>query len=425
LTRRAVITGIGLATPLGIGTDATWDRLVDGDGAIAPIAGYDATTLRTQVGAEIANLGNREAREYVDRRQLRTMTRYDMLASVAGFIAMKDAGLEGPQEDPEGRFGLFTASGKEVSEPDHFKDVSINCRDEAGVAQITKFGELAAQEVAPLFYIEGLQAGSLFFLSETFMLRGANTFFAGGAEAGLNAVGRAFRSVRRGESDAVLAGSGDAPVCWWNMGKIDSVGLTTRAGAVRPYDVARDGTAMGEGGAFVLVESLDAAQARGAKVYAEITGFGSGSDVAHYITPDAEGGPLAGAIGRALRDAGSAVENVDYVVSDGSGTRQGDASEAAALRTVFGGNGDGPAVSANKAALGDMGAASGAGNAALAALAIARGAMPPNLNLEQLDPACAGVDWVTGTARSAPVREAVAVARGLEGQNVALVLRAP
>jgi 3-oxoacyl-[acyl-carrier-protein] synthase II len=423
VSRRVVITGIGLATPLAVGTDETWERLVAGDTAVGPITSYDASTLRTQVGAEMA-LTTRDARAHVDRRQLRTMTRYDMLAAVAGALAMADGGIEGPQEDPEGRFGLFTASGKEVSEPDHFKEVSVNCRDEDGVAQVTKFGELAPQQVAPLFYIEGLQAGSLFYLSETFMLRGPNTFFAGAAEAGLAAVGRAFRSVRRGESDLVLAGGADAPVGWWNMAKIDSVGLTTGNGSVRPYDVDRDGTAMGEGGAFVLVESLDSAQARGARIYAEVVGFGWGADVEHYITPDAEGRPLTGAVERALKDAGSAAGDVDYVVSDGSGTRQGDASEAAALRAAFG-NGDAPAVSANKAAMGHMGAASGAANAAVAALAIHRGAIPPNLNLDNLDPACSGVDWVTGAARSAPVREAVALARGLEGQNVALVLRAP
>lgn len=420
---RVVITGIGLVTPLGVGTDETWDRLVAGDSAVGPIAGYDASTLRTQVGAEMA-LTTRDARDYVDRRQLRTMTRYDMLASVAGALAMTDAGIEGPQDDPEGRFGLFTASGKEVSEPDHFKEVSVACRDAAGVAQVTKFGELAATQVHPLFYVEGLQAGSLFYLSEAFMLRGANTFFAGAAEAGLTAIGRAFRCVRRGESGAVLAGGADAPVCWWNMAKIDSVGLTTAKGSVRPYDVDRDGTAMGEGAAFVVVESLDSAQARGARVYAEVAGFGSASDVAHYITPDAEGRALTGAVERALKDAAGSAGAVDYVVSDGSGTRQGDASEAAALRAAFS-NGDAPAVSANKAAMGHMGAASGAANAALAALAIDRGALPPNLNLENVDPACSGVDWVTGAARSAPVREAVALARGLEGQNVALVLRAP
>ncbi len=431
--RRVVITGIGLLSPLGIGAADTWERLLAGDSAVGPIGSYDASSLRSQVGAELPEF---RPRDFVDRRALRTMTRYDMLASVGAAMAMTDGGHEQAIDDPEGRFGLFTASGKEISEPEHFKEVAVAVRDDGGDVDMRRFGELAATQVHPLFYIEGLQAASLFYVSDAFALRGPNTFFAGSAEAGLFAVGRAFRAVRRGEADAVLAGGADTPVCWWNMAKIDGLGLTTGRGECRPYDLRRDGTAMGEGAAFLLVEEYAAAQARGAHVYAEITGFGSGADVAHGITPDPSGRPLAGAIGRALRDAGSAPERVDYVAAHGSGTRQGDASEAAALRAAFpagnaGGNGNGagadggPAASSVKAAIGHLGAAAGATNAALAALAIAEGAIPPSLNLETVDPDCAGVGWVTGEARRAPVREAVAVARGLEGQNVALVLRAP
>jgi 3-oxoacyl-[acyl-carrier-protein] synthase II len=424
--RRAVITGIGLLTPLGVGAPDTWDRLLAGDSAIAPISGYDASSLRSRVGAEITGL---RARDYVDRRALRSMTRYDMLASVGAALAMTDAGYEGKQDDPEGLFGLFTASGKEISEPEHFKDVAVAVRNDDGTVDMRRFGELAATQVHPLFYIEGLQAASLFYISDAFALRGPNTFFAGGAETGLTALGRAFRAVRRGEADAVLAGGADTPVCWWNMAKIDSLGLTTHSGACRPYDVDRDGTAMGEGSAFMVIEDYETARARGARVYAEITGFGSAGDVGHGITPDPAGAPLASAIVHALREAGSSPEQVDYVAAHGSGTRQGDASEAAALRDVFASrdaNGaGGPAASSIKAAAGHMGAAAGAGNAAVAALAIAHGAMPPSLNLDNVDRACAGVGWVIGQARRAPVREAVAVARGLEGQNVALALRAP
>jgi 3-oxoacyl-[acyl-carrier-protein] synthase II len=425
--RHVVITGIGLLTPLGVGAADTWEGLLAGDSAVGPIGSYDASSLRSQVGAELPAF---RPRDYVDRRALRTMTRYDMLASVGAAMAMTDGGHEHAIEDPEGRFGLFTASGKEISEPEHFKDVAVAVRDDDGHVDMRRFGELAATQVHPLFYIEGLQAASLFYVSDAFALRGPNTFFAGSAEAGLFAVGRAFRAVRRGEADAVLAGGADTPVCWWNMAKMDGLGLTSSRGECRPYDARRDGTVMGEGAAFVLVEEYATAQARGARMYAEVTGFGSGADVAHGITPDPAGRPLASAIGRALRDAGSAPERVDYVAAHGSGTRQGDASEAAALRAAFGvGNGGGadggPGVSSVKAAIGHLGAAAGATNAALAALAIAEGAIPPSLNLETVDPDCAGVGWVTGEARRAPVREAVAVARGLEGQNVALVLRAP
>ncbi len=425
MSRRVVVTGIGLVTPLGVGAHDSWQELVAGHSAVGPISSYDASSLATQLGAEVTGL---KPREYVDRRALRTMTRYDMLATVAGVLAMRDGGME-LDDDPEGRFALFTASGKEISEPEHFQDVAVAVRDPGGHVDMRKFGELAFQQVHPLFYIEGLQGASLFYLSEAFSLRGPNTFFAGGAEAGLTAVGRAFRAIRRGEADAALAGGADAPVCWWNMAKIDSLGMTTRrnhleAGACQPYDRERDGTVMGEGGAFLLLEEYEAGRARGAHVYAEITGLGDASDIERLMTPDPAGRPLADAIGRALREAGSRPEQIDYVAGHGSGSRCGDASEGHALRAVFGDNGTSLCGSSITAATGHLGAAAGAANAAVAALAIDRQVMPPTLNLKTIDPACSGIDWIADDAREAPIREALALARGLEGQNVALALRA-
>jgi 3-oxoacyl-[acyl-carrier-protein] synthase II len=204
------------------------------------------------------------------------------------------------------------------------------------------------------------------------------------------------------------------------MSKIDSIGLTTGAGVCRPFDAERDGTAMGEGAAFVVMEELDAARGRGAHIYAEVTGFGSATDIEHLITPDPSGEPLADAIRSALREAGT--DKIDFVVAHGSGTRRGDASEAAGLRAAF--NGSGPAATSIKPATGHLGAAAGAANAVVAALAIDRGQLPPTLNLKTIDPACAGIDWVTDQAREAALEWALAVARGLEGQNAALVLRA-
>ena len=412
---RVVITGVGLLTPLGIGVSDNWDALTAGRSAVGPIGSYDPSSLRTRVGAEISDL---KPRDYVDRRALRTMTRYDTLATVGGVLAMRDAGFEPGQDDTEGRVALFTASGKEISEPEHFAEIAVAVRDGDGQVDMHKFGELAFAQVHPLFYIEGLQGGSLFYLSEAYLMRGANTFFAGGAEAGLTAVGRAYRAIRRGEADRALAGGGDAPVSWWNMSKIDSVEMTTASGVVRPYDVDRDGTAMGEGAAFVVLEELESAKARGAHIYAEVVGFGSSSDISHLITPDPSGQPLADAIAGALREAGA--DHVDYVATHGSGTRAGDSSEAAALRIALG---NGAAASSVKPATGHLGAASGAGNAAVAALALDRQVLPPTLNLKNIDPACAGVDWVTENARVANVSEALAIARGFEGQNVALALR--
>jgi 3-oxoacyl-[acyl-carrier-protein] synthase II len=435
--RGVAITGIGLLTPLGVGTEETWQGLLQARSAVGPMQTYDASSLRTQLGAEITDL---DPKQFVNRRSLRTMTRYDMLASVAAAMAVKDSGWElGEDGDPEGRAALFTASGKEISKPEHFEEIAVTVRDGEGHVDMQQFGTVASSSVHPLFFIEGLQGASLFYISEAYGLRGPNTYFAGTAEAGLTAIGRAAAAIRRGEADVAVAGGADAPVCWWNMAKIDSLGVTTRsnelrAGACRPFDNARDGTVMGEGGAFVVLEEEGAARRRNARIYARLTGSGAATDVDHLLTPDPQGRALAHAIGAALRTAGASAQDIDYVAAHASGTRLGDASEARALGAVFGdghdensSNGDGagaaPLLSSVKPATGHLGAAAGVLNLAVAALAVHHGRVPPTLNLTSPDPSCEGVDLISGKAREAPIRQALAVARGLEGQNVALAVR--
>jgi 3-oxoacyl-[acyl-carrier-protein] synthase II len=422
--RRVAMTGIGLCTPLGLGAEDTWRALVEGRSAVKEISSYEPSGLHTQLGAEIAELSPRDYIEH--RRSLRTMTRHDVLAVVAAVMAVRDAGLE-LADDVDGRAAAFAASGKETSVPEGFTDVAVEARSNNGHIDTARFGDLAMHGVPPLFFLEGLQGAALHYLSEAFSLRGANTYFAGTAEAGMHAIGRAYRAVRGNEADLAVAGGGDAPVNWWNMSKIDALGITTRQNdlgpaACRPYDRRRDGTVMGEGGAFVVLEELDAARARGARIYAEVVGYGASSDVGTYLTPDPEGRPIAQAIGAALREADAPAPDVDYVAAHGSGTRLGDASEAAALRRVFGDAG-GFLASSVKPAVGHLVAAAGALNAAVAALAIERGAAPPTLNVDEVDVSCAGIDWVAHERRDARVGLALALARGLEGQVVALAMR--
>lgn len=428
--RRVAITGIGLLTPLGVGTEETWQGLLEARSAVGPMQTYDASSLKTQLGAEIVDL---DPKQFVNRRSLRTMTRYDMLAAVAAAMAVKDSGWElGEEGDPDGRAALFTAGGKEISKPEHFEEIAVTVRDAEGHVDMRQFGTVASSSVHPLFFIEGLQGASLFYVSEAYGLKGPNTYFAGTAEAGLTAIARAAASIRHGESDVAVAGGADAPVSWWNMAKIDSLGVTTRsnelrAAACRPFGSARDGSVMGEGGSFVVLEEVGAARRRNARIYAELTGSGAATDVEHLLTPDPQGGALAHALRAALRGAGASAEDIDYVAAHGSGTRLGDASEAAALRTVFGesnGNaGATPLVSSVKPATGHLGAGAGALNLAVAALAVHHGQVPPTLNLTTPGQDCEGIHLVGGEARETPIQQAVAVARGLEGQNVALAVR--
>jgi 3-oxoacyl-[acyl-carrier-protein] synthase II len=425
--RRVVVTGVGLVTPLGVGTKQTWDGLVAGRGAVGPIQSYDASSLRTQLAAELDGF---EPSQFAPRKALRSMTRNDQLAVAGAALAVQDAALETPDEgdDARARRGLYVGSNKEVSNLPQILEGVLYAQTDEGSLDLGRLGENASSALPPLFYVEGLQAASLFYISQAHGLMGANTYFAGTAEASATAIGAAFRAVRRGDIDAAVAGGCDDATSWWNMTKYDTMGLLTDVNelgseACRPYDVDRRGTVLGEGSAFLVLEEAEHARARGATAYAEIAGFGLAYDAYALVTPDPSGRPVTRAVGAALRDAEQAASDVGFAVTHGSGTRAGDASEGRGLQAVFG-NGGAPAASSVKAATGHLVGGAGALNAAVATLAVRHGILPPTLNLESPDRACGGIDWVSGTSREAQPGVVLAVARGLEGQNVALVVRA-
>jgi 3-oxoacyl-[acyl-carrier-protein] synthase II len=421
---RVAITGIGLITALGVGTDATWGALVDGRSGIGPIQGFDPASLRTQIAAEIPDF---DPTQFANKRVLRNMTRNDQFGLAGAAAAVADSGLAMDEQDSV-RAALFVGGNKEISDPNHVLEATLAARNPDGSVDMVRFGESAMRTAYPLFFVQGLQAASLFYISQAYGLKGANTYFSGTAESGAVAIGRAFRAIRRGEADCAIAGGFDDAVSWWSMTKVDDLEyLSARndlgAAACRPFDRDRDGTVLGEGAAMVVLEDLDAATGRGARVYAEIVGFGNGFDPEQVITAvqDPEGKALVGALQSALREAGLAPAQIDYVVADGAGTPGGDQSEARALAAVFG---EGVAASSVKAATGHLVAGAGALNVAVAALAAHHQLVPPTLNLDHPDPGCPG-DWVAGAARKMQVNNVVAVARGFDGQNVALVLRQP
>jgi 3-oxoacyl-[acyl-carrier-protein] synthase II len=421
---RVAITGIGTVTAVGIGADATWKALLAGRSGIAPISEYDPSALRTRQAAEIPAF---DPLDYVpNKRALRMMTRADQLALAGATLAARDAGFDTAAHDPE-RVGLFLGGNKETSDPDKMADGILAARREDGTADMGLMGSEGAARFYPLYFIEGLQAAALFHISQAFGMKGANTYFHGTADAGATAIGRAFRAVRRGEADVAFAGGFDDATSWWSMSKFDGLGVLSDRNALgpeafRPYDRDRSGSLLGEGAAFVLLEDLESARRRGAPIYAELAGVGSGFDTSSLLTPHPDGIALRGAIDAALRDAGAAPDDVDYVATHGCATVLGDASEARALRGAFGHHADRLAASSIKPATGHLIAGAGALNVAVAALAVDSGIVPPTLHLEDPDPAC-DLDWVPREAREQPVGFALALARGLEGQNVVLALR--
>ncbi len=423
--RRVVVTGMGLVTPLGIGTEATWAALMENRSAVGPIRRFDASSLRTRVAAELADF---DPEAFVDnRRMLRLMTRDDQLAFAAAKLALADAKLEGSGHDGD-LIALYVGGDKQIADPTQLLEAAADARDGEGTVDIHRFARIAPSVVHPLFYVQGLHAASLFFISQAFGFTGPSTYFAGGAESSAVAVGTACRVVRRGDAEVALAGGFDDTASWWNLSQIDGLEVMTDrnelgAAACRPYDRDRTGSVVGEGAAFLVLEEYHAATRRGARIYAEVTGFGSGFDAYRLVVPHPEGRGLARALRAALREADTKPDAIDYIVSHGSATRLGDTSEARAIRAIWGPACQRLAGSSIKAATGHLGAAAGALNVAVAALAIHHQAVPPTLNLDNLDPDCE-LDWVPRQARNLAIREAVAVARGFEGQATALVLRA-
>ena len=225
-----------------------------------------------------------------------------------------------------------------------------------------------------------------------------------------------------------IAGGFDDAASWWTLSKYDGMGFMSErnelgSGACRPYDRERSGTVLGDGAAFLVLEEMEAARARGARILAELAGYGSGYDCHKPVTPRPDGRGLVQAMQAALRDAGTTAGAIGHVAAHGSGTRLGDASEARAIRAVFGEGAAKLSGTSVKAATGHLMAAAGALNVAVAALALHHRVVPPTLNLQVVDEECT-MDWVRGAAREVRTDQALALARGLSGHNVALVLRA-
>ncbi|MGW4533718.1 beta-ketoacyl-[acyl-carrier-protein] synthase family protein [Nocardia sp. NPDC004340] len=417
--RRVVITGVGLVTALGEGARETWDALVAGRTGIAPLRAYDPSPLRTRLGAEIPDF---DPGKFLSLRSMRTSTRGDQYGVAAATLALRDAGLE--RSDLGHRTGLYLGGNKDICQRDDSIADMEAIRGADGAPDMRKLGELARSIVPPLAYVEGLQNGGTYHISSLFGLRGPNAFYAGAADSGATAIGRAMRAIRRGEADLAVAGGYDDATNWWAMAKLDGLGVLSPrndldAKAFRPFDREHTGSVIGDGAAILVLEDLDRALGRGAHIYAELAGYGMGNDCVRPPASDPDGRGLVRAITAALSDADAA--GPDCVFSHGCATTLGDTSEVRALRTALGGAADRAAVTSVKPQTGHLVGGAGALNAALAALALDSGVVPATANHENPAPGC-DLDIVTGAARHARPRVALALARGLEGQAVALTL---
>ncbi len=420
-SRRAVLTGLGLVTPIGTNISAVWEALCGGRGGVRPIASFDASALPTRIAAEVHDF---DAKNYVDkkeRKSLRVMARTIQLAVAAAQLALDDSGVDKEKLDPT-RFGVEFGSGLIASELDEMGEaatVSANCRP--GVVDLEKWGGTGLSAIPPLWMLKYLPNMPACHVSIIHNAQGPNNSVTESDIASLLAMGEAFRILVRDQADFFLVGGAES--------KINPLSLVRQclfeplskrneapAKASRPFDKGRDGLVLGEGATVLVLEELAHAKKRGAKIYAEVVGFGSAFD------RKKEGGGIARAARAALADAGVGPEEIDHVNAHGLSTVQADAWEARGLQEVFGNLKEPVPVFAPKSYLGNLGAGAGTTELAMSVLALRHGAVPPTLNYEEPDPACP-VHVATGSLR--PVRRAHVLKINFTpmGQCAALVLR--
>jgi len=408
--RRVAVTGLGLVTPLGVGCHETWAALCRGESAAAPITLFDATPLTTRFACEVKAF---DPTRWLPRPLVRRTDRFIQLALVATLLARDDAALSFDAEEAP-RVGVALGSGMGGIRTLEATHTSLQEKGQR-------------RGVSPYFVpsiIVNLAAGQASILLGA---RGPNIAPAAACSAGAHALGEALRCIQYGEADVMVAGGAECCVSALAMAGFGAMRALSRrnddpARACRPFDRDRDGFVMGEGAGVLVLEALSRARARGVRVYAELVGYGRNAD-AHHITAPSPGGEGARrCMELALRDAGVAPHEVDYINAHGTSTPQNDAIEVRAIRGVFGAAADRLAVSSTKSMTGHLLGASGGLETAVCALALRGGIIPPTINLEHPDPAC-DLDLVPNQAREAPVRVAMTNSFGFGGTNAVLVLR--
>lgn len=406
--RRVVITGVGAVTPLGNSIEETWQAVKEGKCGVGPLTRLDASKFTAKVAAEVKGF---DIEQYIDRKEARKMDRFTHYALAASIMAMKDAELE-ISEELAPRAGVWIGSG--IGGMETFEQ------------QYGVFSERGARRVSPFFIpmlIPDMASGQV---SIYHGAKGINSCSVTACASGTNSIGDAFKVIERGDADVMITGGAEAPII--NMavaGFCASTALTTNedpAKASRPFDANRDGFVIGEGAGIVILEEYEHAIARGAKIYAEVIGYGATGD-AHHITAPAPGGEgAARAMKQALDDGGVDPSVVGYINAHGTSTVYNDLYETMAVKSVFGENAYKLAMSSTKSMTGHLLGAAGGVEAIFTALALKEGVLPPTINLETPDPEC-DLDYVANEVRYAEITYAMSNSLGFGGHNACLLLK--
>ena len=407
--RRVAVTGVGLVSPLGIGNAQNWDALLAGKNGIGPITRFDASPFACRIAGEVKGF---DPALYIEKKEIKKMDTFIHYAMGAAHFAMEDSGLPVTDENRE-RIAVVIGSG-----------IGGLPLIEATQIDYLKRGTRA---ISP-FFITGLianeAAGNV---SIKYGLKGPNLATVTACTTGAHAVGEAYRMIQYGDADAAIAGGAEAvitPLCVGGFSVMRA--LSTRNDepqrASRPWDSERDGFVISEGAGLVTLEEMEAAKKRGARIYAELIGYGLSGDAYHIAAPSEDGDGPARVMRNTLADAGLNPDQIDYINAHGTSTPAGDKVETLAIKMVFGEHARKLAVSSTKSMTGHLLGASGGLETAILALSLHDGAIPPTINYEHPDPEC-DLDYVPNEARRQPLRYALSNSFGFGGTNGCLAMK--
>ncbi len=405
--RRVVITGVGAVTSLATGAEQSWQALCQGKSGVVKITKFDASSFKSQIAAEVKDF---HPEDFLNKKKIRRTDPFIHYALAATRMALEDSGLIINQSNCD-RVG--TVVGTCAGGMSTYEKNLLTLREEG------------PDKISPFFitgFIANMAAGEI---SIVFGAKGSSKCVVTACATGSHSIGDAFRLIQYGEADAMIAGGSDAYILPVVIAGLDRIRAISRRNdeperASRPFDKERDGFVLGEGAGIVILEEMESAMRRGAKIYAEVAGYGSNIDGLHITEPDWEN--QAKCIKLALNDAAISPDEVDYINAHGTSTSLNDLAETKAIKAAFGEHSKKVAVSSNKSMTGHLLAASGAVEAIFTALTIRDSIIPPTINYETPDPEC-DLDYVPNVARKAEVKTALSNSFGFGGSNAALVFR--
>jgi 3-oxoacyl-[acyl-carrier-protein] synthase II len=422
MRRRVVITGIGCITPLGTEVDQMWSRLMNSESAVDYTTVFDASNFPTKISAEVRNWDITDIGE--DPERWRYRGRHTKFAAGAAKKAVQDSGVLDRQLDPV-RFGVYLGSGEGQQDFDCFTKMMAAALvgDKLDVARFTKAGLETLHPVVELEQEPNMPAGHL---ASMFDAQGPNANCLTACAASSQAIGEAAEIIRRGDADVMLSGGTHSMIHPFGVTGFNLLtALSTRndepTKASRPFDRDRDGFVLGEGAAMVILEELEHAKARGAKIYGEVLGYGSTADAFRITDTHPEGRGAASCIRMALDDAALGLDQVHYINAHGTSTSVNDKVESLAIKTVFGEQAYKIPVSSTKSMMGHLIAAAGATELIICLKAVENNVLPPTINYDTPDPEC-DLDYVPNVAREARCDYALSNSFGFGGQNIALIV---